>query len=127
MEVDPDLKGDDNKHGVGVAFGEIVNPFGYEVDVVWQDPVSDDEDCVKNSQIKHLPEPIQRKYLARCINPREKLVAPNGEEYHLVKVDRTGSHWEVWPPANNKHIKNADSVKVQTLRLIVNSFNASFK
>ena len=125
IEVDPELRSKQNKHGIGSAFGEIVNPFGGEVDVLWQDPISSDEDCVGNSQAKTLPESIPRKYLARCINPREKIVAPSGEEYHLIKVNRKGSHWEVWPPAKNKHIKNADTVKVYTLKSMQISFNAN--
>ena len=112
LEVDPRAAEDGNKHGIGAAFGEVVNPFGYEVDVLWKDPPSEDEDAVGNSQSQALPEPIQRKFLAKCINQHEKFIAPNGEEYHLIKVDRRGSHWEVWPPANAKNAENADSVKV---------------
>ena len=95
---------------------EVVNPFGSEVDVLWKDPPSEDEDVVGNSQSQALSEPIQRKFLAKCINLHEKFIAPNGEEYHLVKVDNQGSHWEVWPQAKAKNPENADSVKVYTNR-----------
>ena len=100
LEIDPALVDpDNNKSGVGPAFGHVTNPFGVDVDVAWQDPPPPGKAAGPIGR----PEPIKRKFLAVCVDPHKKFTRKHAdgrcEEYHCVKYDTNGSHWEVWSQA----------------------------
>ena len=104
FEIDPALKdAANNKSGVGPAFGHVTNPFGKDVDVLWQDPPKKGKEAVSQ------PEPIQRKFLALSVDPHQKFTRKyeDGriEEYHCVKYNEKGSHWEVWSEAQVNSFK----------------------
>ena len=120
VEVNPELVQENNPSGIGRAFGAVKNPFGYDVDVLFWDPPDDDDESVDNSQAVNLPEPIERKFLTKCLQIGEFFTTTNGEEYHLVGVDDKGSHWEVFAAgdANAAGDVNASNPQVRSASVL---------